>query len=192
MFEFFTHLLKAFQNTSKQNIVALFGFLLVMSVGGFLWERWTASFRLTKLERASGILEHISRVNGIDTNRVVVLSEQIIKQLADIIRVGEPPSKKHNFILRLALGFCPWFLLGLLFIPTVFRKGKAEAGAVFGAWAVGFIFAFVCAFLPEGQWPWRYLLIYPSISFLAFMGLVVVVAVSASTKQRTDGKKENS
>ena len=112
--------------------------------------------------------------------------------MGDIIRVGEAPSKKHNFILRLALGFCPWFLLGLLFTPTLFRKGKTEAGAVFGAWAVGFMFAFVCAFLPEGQWPWRYFLIYPSISFLAFMGLVVVIAVSASKKQSADGKEVSS
>jgi hypothetical protein len=189
MFEFFTHLLNAFQNASKRNIVALFAFLFVICIGCFFWERWTASFRLTRLERASGILEHVSHVPGADTNQVIILSGRIVRQLADIIGLEEAPSKKHSFALRLILGFCPWFLLGLLFVPTALRKGKREASAIFGAWAVGIIFAVICAFLPEGQWPWRYLLVYPSISFVVFMGLMVVIALTASTKQKTTVKE---
>ena len=187
MFEFFTHLLKAFQNASKRQVAALIAFLIVLFIGVVCWERWTAGFRLTKLERASSILEHISRINGVDTNQVVTLLTNITDQLADIL-VKQAASVGHSFLVRLGLGFSPWFVLSLLFVPSVLRKGKKEASAVFGVWAIGTISAFICAFLPEGQWPWRHVLIYPGSSFLLFMIFVIVVAVGASsaTKKKTE------
>jgi len=189
MFEFFTAVFKVFENPSKKTLAAFFGLLILFSIGWFMWERWTASNRLTKLERASTILEHVSKVNPAETNQVVILSGQIIKELAGILGKEQAPAPKHSFILRLLLGFSPWFVLSLCFAPGVIRKGKSEAGAVLGAWCVGGIIAFIGAFLPEGQWPWQYLLIYPGLSFLIFTVLMIVIAVIASKKQKPEGKE---
>lgn len=104
MFEFFTQLLTAFQKATRKQIIGLLTFLAVLGLAFILWERWTANFRLTKLERATAVLEHLSQLPGSDTNTIQRLSNHVVMQVTEILDLPSP-SKKHSYLSRVLLGF---------------------------------------------------------------------------------------
>jgi hypothetical protein len=186
MFQFFSDLLKAFQNANGGHKLLLVLLLIAGCAGVVCWERWTAGFRLGKLERSARILEQVSHVDGVDTNQVRTLSRHIATQLEDILGLQQVTVPTHSYAVRFGMGFIPWFILSLVFLPSVARQGKSEASAVFGAWAVGAIVAALCAFFPEGRWPWRHVLKYPiAVLVLAFLcGMVAAIGSATRTKIR--------
>jgi hypothetical protein len=184
MFQFFSDLLKAFQNATGGHKILLVLLLCAGCAGVVCWERWTAGFRLGKLERSARILEQVSHLDGVDTNQVRILSRHITTQLEDILGLQQVTVPVHSYAVRFGMGFVPWFVLSLMFLPSVVRKGRSEVSAVIGAWAFGAIVAAICAFFPEGQWPWRYVLKYPiAVLVLAFM-CGMVAAIGSATRRK--------
>ena len=184
MFEFFNNILKLWQGSSRRqrgSLVILF-IVIVLCVG--VYERWTAGFRLAKLERSAHILQTVAQVPAADTNALAVITHSISSQLADVVGTARAESTGHSLITRFLIGLVPWFALGLLFVPSALRKDRSELSAAYGAWGFGIFFSLLAMFLPEGPWPWPHILVYPFLSLIVFIGFVMVIASSRGKKSQ--------
>jgi len=185
IFQFLSDLLKALLNSSGWQKLILVILLAVACVGLVGWERWTAGFRLTKLERSVRIIEQVSHIQGVDTNQVLTLSHHIMKQLAEVLRPdGESIAPMHPYSRRLVMGIIPWLLMSILLIPSALRKAESVWSLFIGVFVIGGIVAAGLANLPEGQWPWRYVLWYPIAVFLIsfFCGLIAAILSGAKSR----------
>ncbi len=186
MFEFFTQLLATFQQASRRQLFALFTFLAILVLVAGLWERWTAGFRLTKLERATAILEHVSQIPGTDTDAVQRLADHVTGQVAAILAIPGPSAVSHTYLTRVGVSFLVWFGLSLFMLPSVLRKSKSKGATLLGVLILNLLPALLSGLFPEGNWPWRHVVLYPLVVLVItfFIGLVAAIAIPSFVKAR--------
>lgn len=186
MFEFFNNILKLWQGSSKSQRGGLIAFFICLILAVGVYERWTAGFRLSKLERSAEVLTAVSQVPSTSTNDVASIAQSITSQLADVVGVDNGVVKRRSLISRFLVGLVSWFLLGLAFVPNAIRKDRSELTAAYGAWGFGVFFSVLAMFLPQGHWPWPHLLVYPILSLIIFMGFVMAISASSSKKTKIE------
>ncbi len=182
MFEFFNNILKAWRESSSGQRFGLVIFLTIIVVGVGLYEKHTATFRLTKLERAAQIINYISLSASADTNAVADISHSIIFQLKEIVSPSSSISPSHSLFTRFRYGLVFWIMMSLLFILSAIRKGEGEIKAAYGSLAYGAIIAAIAMFLPEGFWPWLHVFIYPILSLVILLLFLALIGYANDKK----------
>ena len=186
MFEFFNNVLKAWRDSSPGQRSGLVIFLLLVVVGVGIYEKQTATFRLTKLERAAQIIHSMPATSPADTNAIAEISHSIISQLKDIVSPSSAMAIRHSLFSRFRYGLMFWIVIGLLFIPSAIRKGREEIKAAYGAWAFGTIVSAIAMFLPDILWPWFHIVVYPILSLVILVGFLAVVGSAIGKKDTTN------
>jgi len=190
MIDFLTQIIRTLQNASKKQIGELLLILTLIAIGVALYERWTASFRLSKLQRAASVVESLAKAHNISTDRLNIVSTAIIAQLQEVICPDHIAGKRQAKGLRFLVGLTPWIALSLFFLPGIIRKGD-EMHAIWGAWAFGVITSFCTMFFPEVYWPWFHLLVYPFVVLFSAFIVGLVAGFRNNVRHRLDQEKEN-
>ena len=166
---------------SYRRFLALGGLLALLFGGLYGYEAYTASFRLSRLQKSADLLV---RLHDLETNTVTgspalqhsmkLLQERAAATIEATPNLPEWRPTKLRFSLDSAwmflAGSAQWFLFGLL----PFGKWKNPEGRKDGEMKLTIAFALGvgATFTPAIWWPWFHLLFYP---FLAAAVLLFVI-----------------
>jgi len=189
--ELLKELLSMLQTASRKQLLLCLGILVLIGIAAGLWEHWTAGFRLTKLERAAGILEHIATVPGNDATNAKRIADHITHQVAAILDVPSASLPQHSYLQRVAIGGAGWFGLNMLIALTTFRRNERKASTFLGMTFASLLPALVAGLFPDGSWPWRHLLWYPvgTTVGIFFLALVAAIIIPSFTKARNAAQR---
>jgi hypothetical protein len=169
-------------NLSGRRLFYFFVIFLTIILGLYIYEWYTASLYLTRLEKITNIL---SKIQSIDANiepgqyALKEISGDISKQLKDNIRVRELITPSLG-IKKVFMAFLPWLIFSLIFIPSIKRKETNALLGVFGVLFFGIIAIIIGICLPQiGAW-FNYI-IYP-------WGLFIAIVFSLMTWNKMKGK----
>lgn len=177
MADFFSELLKFFSKLSWRKLFALLVFAVVALAVLFLYEQYTASFRLSRLQKATDLLAHLQEIQAHGTNSTRDFQRAYAAVLAQTIEAVEEKPISLKFIpstytfsmdslWRFIAGGALWFVLACFQIPKM--KTKEGSAAFSGLLILAAASGFVGMFIRPIWWPWFHLLIYPWL-FLAAM-----------------------
>lgn len=194
MFDFLVNVLKLWRESSNRQRIGLVFFVVVIFLGIVLFEKWTAAFRLSRLDRSASILQIVSQVPEVNTNAVSAIAHSITTQLSAIVGCSQKETQGHSLFVRYLVSLIPWCFLGVIIYISVHRKDRSEISGVYGVLGFGVFFSFLAMLLPEGKWPWTHIAIYPILFFAVIIGLTMIFASSHGTKgsSKTSGSPKDS
>jgi hypothetical protein len=140
-----------------------------------VFERTTATWRLSRLERSATLLEHLAQVRrdaSADSGETTRLADSLLQQLRAVIQ--EPPvsATMSPSLLRALVAALPWWLFAIAFAPGVKRGSSSDLAGLLGAVICGVLFGWLGLLLPDGLSPAVYYVVYPIGHFLAVVLLV--------------------
>jgi len=160
----------------------LFAGFVLLAVILLVYERYTCSFRLSRLQKATELLLRLQEVQSSKTNSTPDMQRAwtaLASQAAKAIE-AEPPSfefipAKLTFstdsLRKFLAGGCLYFVFALFQLPKVQQKAGRDAlgTTVMLAVAAGG----VATQVPTVWWPWFHVLIYPLL-FIAVVGVILL------------------
>jgi hypothetical protein len=103
-----------------------------------------------------------------------------------ILALPGPAAVSHPYLTRVGVNFLVWFGLSLFMLPSALRKSSSKGATFMGVLILNILSALLCGLFPEGNWPWRHVVLYPlallAVTFLA--GLVAAIAIPSFVKAR--------
>jgi hypothetical protein len=181
MTDFLEALLKFFTEFTWKRLLALI-IVLVVTFGLFsLFERYTSSFRLGRLQKAADLLVKVQEIEN-NTNRPPELElarHALIEQTVEAIKTEPltlefvPATLKFSMdtVWKFAAGAAFWCFLGLFQIHKLRDKKTKEALA--GLLLAAIVSGIVGTFIPTIWWPWFHIFIYPWLFlFCVFLALL--------------------
>lgn len=159
--------------------------VLFLTAGAALYyERYTASFALTRLEKAALLLKELesSKYESASAKEISEMHHEISKQLHALLveeraktQTLEAVDKflipEKVWLWKFVVGGVPWLFMALVLF--FFSKSSSERWlGVFGFIVIALFFAGIGSILPTIYWPWFNMVLYPALSF----GLIVLPA----------------
>ena len=192
MYESIPQLVKAFQIDSWKQVRGLILSLAIIALGVTIYERWTATFRLSRLDKAASILDKVVNVGCVDSNQAVSVSNEIITQLRTVISNEKKTHPTHTYISKFIVGLVPWFLFAITLKRAFFvsKKNNSEVGAFWPVVIFGMMVSLLAMFLPEMKWPWAHIAYYPLAVFVAFVGIGTISAGVSKSRINSDKEKK--
>jgi hypothetical protein len=198
MAAFIEALLRFFHDFSGRRALGLLA-IVVIIIGGFLlYDRYTASFTLGRLEHAADLITKLQAIESSPTKRTPELEaayQSLRTQVSEAISskpitISLPPPKvpvTTSQVLKFICGALPWFLISLTMLPKAIRGDATALGGFFGVTLFAIFFGFVALLIPTFWWPWGSLILYPLLH--PIFVLVVIAAIGmrmASNKNKKD------
>lgn len=170
-----------------------FALLIIVGIGLILFigfEAYTSRFAISRTAQEVDILERLVKIR--EGTPLTPEEEGIRGRL--LARIGAPAAQPialpriYWSFSKLLWGMSPWLLIGVLFLITpTGNKGAAFVGAFFMA----LIFGFVASFIP-GESLLLKVVIIPWGLLIVALGLIAVIGLTASRKQKQTQEKINS
>jgi len=174
-------LLRTFENLvlhfSWRRLFSLFVIVAVIISAIWVFEWYTSSLYLFKLEKITGIL---NKIQNIDTNiksdqtMVKEICSDILIQLKNSTKIKAiaiyPPSTS---IKKVFMAFLPWLIFGLVYIPSLRKKEPNAFAGLVGVLFFGVISVIISIYLPQAG-SWFNYIIYPWAFFIIVVFSVVI------------------
>lgn len=171
-----------------------FGVIVVglLAFGVFLiYERYTSSFQLSRLQKAADLLARIQVVSGSGTNSTPDLDRARNALVAQAVKAIEEKPLSLDFIpskltfsmetlWKFAAGGALWCMFALFQLSKL--KTKEGRQAILGLLMLAGLSGFVGIFVPAIWWPWFHFLIYPWLLIAAVIIALVPVALVAASR----------
>ena len=200
MTDLFEALFKFFSEPLTLRRGFIFSLIVGGAVGGIvLYEAYTASFRLGRLQKSADLLARLQEVENSGANGTpeIQRARKLLQELtlATIettpVRLELVPSKltlSLDSLWKFLAGSALWWVLALLQL----HRWKQPAGRreVLGHVAFAIIAGVVATLVPAVWWPWFHLLIFPNllvVTVLAFaLPFVVLLSAMGRAKKKAD------
>jgi hypothetical protein len=175
-----------------------FALLVVISllvVAFSLFERYTSSFRLGRLQRTADLISKIQEIETTITNATPELRADYKALLAQTTEAVNSKPISLDFIpgtLRFSIdglwkflaGGSLWILLGLFAVREERKKGSSIKNLIGGFVVLAAISGFAGMFVPSIWWPWFHIFIWPLV-FLFGVTLLLVPVIYMGRKFST-------
>ncbi len=159
--------------------------LLIMAFS--LFERYTSSFRLGRLQRTADLISKIQEIETTITNATPELRADYKALLAQTTEAVNSKPVSLDFIpstlrfsmdglLKFVAGGSLWLLFELFAVLAERKKGGDTKSLVGGFFIFASISGFAGTFFPSILWPWFHVFIWPFIFLFAVALLLVPVA----------------
>jgi hypothetical protein len=169
---------------------ALLVVLAIMIVAFSGYERYTSSFRLSRLQKSAELIAKLQEIDLTITNNSQELQSDyraLVAQANEAITTKPLSLDIFPTTLRFSMdvlwkflaGGAVWFVIG--FIMLLKMKGTEAWSALGGSSMIGIIAGFLSIWIPAIWWPWFHLFIYPLIFIFGFF-LVMVPFIYVSRK----------
>lgn len=193
-------ILRYLEDFSAKRLFLLFVVLILTAGAALYYERYTASFALTRLEKASLLLKELesSKYEEASAKEIAEMHREITKQLHALLVAEHNKSQNSEWIPRFTVPESPgvwkfvaggslWLLLALV-LPLLTKGVTEKVGAFFGFFIVALFFGAVGSILPTIYWPWFNLVVYPALTF----GVIILpaMAIPAFKKVRESSLKK--
>ncbi len=160
--------------------------LVVLLCAFAMYESYTASFRLGRVDRAARILNNLVALEdneGIKTDEALSeIHAKLVNRLGQLTDFSKPDSTVVSRLLRALTAFLPWFLLILAFGRRRGRGDKSAGSALGGTIVLAIPFVVGGVLLPQMHLGLINYIVYPWGSFLCFA--VIALIASKATKRR--------
>jgi len=179
MNEFFRLIGEIVRDFSWRRISSLFLLLLFILAGLAIFESYTDSFRLGRIERAVGILERIEALEGSESLRLndelADSYDSLVSSLTEVVLQTGDSRAWSPTILKILFAATPWGLLMIPFLVQWRRKGDASARSAFlGTLVVSVPFIVAGALIPLSTHRWINYGVYPWGAWLLIMAILLV------------------
>jgi hypothetical protein len=153
-------------------------FFIVVVTGFWSYERYTAQFRLRKLEHATALLERLELLrrqpNALQDTTLASAFREIRDQLDTVLRQTSLMPAVSPTVWKGIAGAAPWLLLALAFVPSVRRGESDTAAAIAGVLILAVVFGVLGIVLPTALGPNLLYIVYPLGSFFFIMLIALV------------------
>ena len=189
-FRFFGDFVKDF-SWRRVGIVVVIVLLIFAAL--VIYEAYTNTFRLRRLERATHILENLVELDQSPTlEHNDVLSDvydDIAQQLRRLLGIGATRATISPILLKLLSAALPWLILVLPFFVK-WRGGDDSARTAFlGTIVAAIPFAVVGALIPLMNRVWINYAVYPWGSFLLVIVLLAIAGKRSKRQRSGSGNK---
>lgn len=185
MTDIFALLLKYFTNPSWRKLFTVFSVLVILLIAMLLYERYTSSVRLNRLQKAADLLVRLEEIKLHGTNNPPELQRAYGTLMAQTIETIEEKPLSLSYLLskftwsvdglwKFAAGATLWVVLALFQLPKAATKPGKDR--FLGLILLGVASGFVGMFVPQIGWPWFHLLLYPWLFLLAMIVAALPVA----------------
>lgn len=185
------------ENITLKRVAVLVVLLVALAAGAFLFERYTASFAMTKMERAAALLRQLEQSQSakarekelaeishqLTTQLHAIVVDQKVSSAVALIAFDIPP---NVWLWKFIAAAAPWFLFSCAALTEVRKKPVSSLIAFFVAQVIVSFFGAVGALLPTIAWPWFNMFIFPSIS----LGVVALPAAIPAFRRVRESSQE--
>jgi hypothetical protein len=169
---------------------ALLVVLAILLVAFSGYERYTSSFRLSRLQKSAELIAKLQEIDLTITNNSRELQGDYLALVAQAneaittkpLSLDILPTTLHlsmDVLWKFLAGGLVWFAFG--FIMLLKMKGAEAWSALGGSSMIGTIAGFLSIWIPPIWWPWFHIFIYPIIFSIGFV-LVMIPFVYVSRK----------
>jgi hypothetical protein len=159
-------------------LIILFGLLVL---GFSLYERYTSTFRLSRLQRSAELLIKVHEMESAITNGSPELqhaSHMLVDRSIHAVEI-EPlsldvlPTRLRfstDYLWKFLAGCAMWVALAISRVSKIVRGDKASRTSAFGLLLFSILAGLVGIAIPPIWWPWFHLVVYP----LSILGLFYI------------------
>ncbi len=196
MGDFFTELLKTFTEPGRKQLTAIVFVVISVCLGfvGFLaFERYTASFRLSRLQKEVDVLTRLMEIEKSSGNEpskeLQKARKALIEHTAGIIAeqpvsLAFVPSSLRfsieSFWKFIASGAIWWVYVLVCLLKFKSKKDKPK---ILEPLMVGGVVGFIGIFVPAIWWPFFHIFIFPLLLLAAVAAVVLPVVIIVSNLQ---------
>ena len=174
---------------TRKQVILVITFLVLTALSIILYERYTSTFRLTRLETATHLLKELVELKPrVESDPdLKTTHDSLLSALNSIVGTVEVEQKHtpHSFTARLIGGLWMWIIFGI----AMGNSNSTDKTARYAVWVLGTIISLICVPLPEGAWPWRHYLLYPIVSISMIFLALMILGITASSKEKKEAKK---
>lgn len=161
---------------------------ILLALGFGCYERYTASFRLGRLQQATELLARLQEVQARSTNSTPDLERARTALMVQAVQAIEEKPVSLDFIpstltfsidgmWKFIAGGVLWFAVGLFQLSKI--KTKQGRNTLLSLLIVAAASGFVAIQVPAIWWPWFHILIYPWLFIAAVASAFVPIAIIA-------------
>lgn len=175
IFQFFE---KLFTEFSLKRIAFVLGFIIVIIFIAWMFESYTGSYKLNRIERSVEILKELSLLSNDETikkdKELTQIYNNLENELYTFLRNNELRFYISSDIWKIITSSLPWLILAIFFLPDLLKGKEGSDNTIIGLVVFAIPFIVVGYFIPTFQKRWINYFLYPWGSFLL---LVVVVLI---------------
>jgi hypothetical protein len=195
-------LLVFFSEFTWRRFFALLVVAALLFMAFSLFERYTSSFRLGRLQKSAELISKIQAIETTITNSSLELQRDyraLIAQATEAVEVKPisldvlPSTLRFSMddVWKFLAGGVLWFIFALFTIPKSLRGDKESRRAFGGMMLFAAISGFVGIFVHPYRWPWFHLFLFPFILMGAvFLMLVPVIYFVTKRASKKPAEKE--
>lgn len=196
--------LKVIENLTLRKAIALIFTIALLLGGAFIYERFTANFRLAKLHKATEVLQELQKIGDpkalpedlkLTYDEIARELKETVIEIDSISSGNSQPSgdankgKGASWLWKLLTGSAIWLFLGI-FVVVGGKKDKSTLQAFLGILVIGCFFGLINLLIPNFGPKWVNLVVMPLITFGLIAGVPMSIsAVSTFQKVRTQSKR---
>jgi hypothetical protein len=180
-------LLELFSEFTWRRFFALVVVAFVVLLAFSLFERYTSSFRLGRLQRSAELIAKIQEIELAMTNASPELKnayKALVSQATEAIETKPlsldfVPSTLHfslDILWKFLAGAAMWTLLGLIVMART-KPGVNRYNLFVGSTTSATACGIVGIWVPPMWWPWFHIFIFPVIFLMAIFVLFVPVGI---------------
>ncbi len=167
-----------FSEFTWRRVLALLILLGLLFLGFSLYERYTLSFQLSRLQRSAELLMTIHKMESTVTSgnpEIRRASQKLAEQSIHAVETKPlsldilPSTLRFStdYLWKFLAGAAAWFGLAISRTPRIARGDKASKTSAAGFFFFGILAGLLGLAIPPLWWPWFHLIIYP-LCILAF------------------------
>jgi len=197
---FFETLLKTLLEADRRKLRSIVMVAIVVFGLVCFYEWFTASFRITRLQKATELLLRVQELQNRGTNMAPDLEaarRTLIQQVKAVIEEKPTlpslallkPGSTVAPVLKFVAGGSLCFLWALLLVPQFKRPSARQS--LLGLIVAGALIGLVAILLPAIWWPWFHLFILPGLSLCALLIITAPFTLPALGAARRKAQEVN-
>ena len=140
------------------------------------FERYTSYFQLSRLEKATQILERLHQIEADEKlskeEDLQSIHSKLVSELNLTISRREISFSLDYRFYKFLAGAAPWIFLSLIYIFGFRKKDADRTVGALAALFFGAVFGAIGLLIPDLFWPWLNFVIYPIGHFFLFIKLM--------------------
>jgi len=173
----------AFSEFTWRRFLALVIVVALLFLGFSFYERYTSSFRLSRLQKSAELLIKVHEMEQAMTNGSPELqraSRALVEQSIHAVEIAPisldvlPTTLRFStdYLWKFLAGCAAWIAFAASRVPRILRGDKVSRTSALGLLFFAVLVGLAGLAIPAIWWPWFHLVIYP-LSILAFFYICI-------------------
>ena len=186
MGEFLAELTKLLNTPTRRKVLTVLGILLLCAAVILIYERYTATFRLSRLQKEHELLIRLEEVQKGQTNynnELRLAREALTTHTVELLQekplslafVSANLTLSWDTAVKFIFSSLGWWAI-VLYNFTL-NKSIVSKGDIYGNITIAIVAGVAGAMFPAFLWPWFHLLIFPFLFAISILSLVLSIGL---------------